>query len=144
MLQKCNESLGVAKYCLHDTSGDYTRNMHAQWASHQFHASPMRPAQLCACMSINDIPDRDGHVHTYIHHENRSLIQSLALMHLAITEITGNISLQEGCSLCTNCHHDCKHSVCYLITPQYIPRHSSMYYIFSSLCLSLHTLHMQY
>ena len=31
-------------------------------------------------MSINDIPDRDGHVHTYVHHENRSFIQSLALM----------------------------------------------------------------
>ena len=39
-------------------------------------------------MSINDIPDCDGHihmyVHTYIHHENRSLIQSLALMRLAL------------------------------------------------------------
>ena len=42
------------------------RNMHAQWASRQVYASPMRPAQLCVCMSINDIPDCDGHVHTHI------------------------------------------------------------------------------
>ena len=50
----------------------------------QVYASPTRPAQLCACMSINDIPDRDGQVRTYVHHENRSLIQSLTLMHSAI------------------------------------------------------------
>ena len=31
------------------------------------------------------IPNHDRHVHTYIHCENRSLIQSLALMRLAIT-----------------------------------------------------------
>ena len=43
-----------------------TRNAHAQWASHQVYTSLMRPAQLCMCMSINDIPDRDGHVHSYI------------------------------------------------------------------------------
>ena len=41
-------------------------------------------AQLCARMSINDIPDHDGHVHTYVHHEIRSLIQRLTLMRLAI------------------------------------------------------------
>ena len=33
---------------------------------------------------INNIPDHDGHVHVYIHRENRSLIQSLTLMHWAI------------------------------------------------------------
>ena len=38
-------------------------------------------------ISINDIPDRDGHVHTYVHHENRSLIQSLALMRSAIIKV---------------------------------------------------------
>ena len=43
-------------------------------------------AQLCVCVSINNIPDHDGHVHTYVHHENRSLIQSLALMHSAIMQ----------------------------------------------------------
>ena len=32
----------------------------------------------------HNIPDRDGHIHTYIHHENRSLIHSLALMCSAI------------------------------------------------------------
>ena len=38
-------------------------------------------------ISINDIPDCDGHVHTYVHHENRSLIQSLALMRSAIIKV---------------------------------------------------------
>ena len=42
-------------------------------------------AQLCARMLINDIPDCDRHVRTYVHHENRSLIQSLALMRSAMT-----------------------------------------------------------
>ena len=46
---------------------DCTRNTHAQWASCQVYASPIRLAQLCTHMSINDIPDRDRH----IHHENR-------------------------------------------------------------------------
>ena len=40
-----------------------TRSTHAQWASHQVYASLMRPPQLCACMSTNDIPD---HIHTYV------------------------------------------------------------------------------
>ena len=38
-------------------------------------------------ISINNIPDHDGHVHTYVHHENRSLIQSLALMRSAIIKV---------------------------------------------------------
>ena len=41
--------------------------IHVQWASYQVYAFLTRPAQLCMRMSINDIPDRDGHVHTYIH-----------------------------------------------------------------------------
>ena len=45
--------------------------------------SMMQLAQLCAHMSINNIPDH-GHVHTYVHRANRSPIQSLVLMHLAI------------------------------------------------------------
>ena len=63
-----------------------TRNMHSQRASRQYYyAHAHKPtctciAQLCVRMSINDIPDHDGHVHTYVHHENRSLLQSLALM----------------------------------------------------------------
>ena len=40
-----------------------------QWASRQVYASLMRPAQLCTRMSNINIPDCDGHVHTYIHHE---------------------------------------------------------------------------
>ena len=43
-----------------------------------------RIAQLCTHMSINDIPDRDGCIHTYVHHENRSLIQSFVLMRSAL------------------------------------------------------------
>ena len=55
--------------------------------------SMTRPAQLCTHMSI--INDRDGHACTYVHtyvrtyvdHENRSLIQSLTLMHSAINKV---------------------------------------------------------
>ena len=65
---------GVATHTLYIV---YTRNTHAQWTS--------GPAQLCVCMSINNIPDRDEHVHVRKYHENRSLIQSLRLMHSAIT-----------------------------------------------------------
>ena len=66
-------------------------NTHAQWASRKVYvyipvhgmcmryASPGQPAHV-----INDIPDRDGLVHMYVHHENRSLIQSLMLMCWAI------------------------------------------------------------
>ena len=39
-------------------------NMNAQLASCQVYAHPMWPGQLCVRMSINDIPDRDGHVRT--------------------------------------------------------------------------------
>ena len=47
-----------------------TRNTHEQWVLCQVYASPTRPVQLCVHMSINDIPDCDGHVGTYIvHHE---------------------------------------------------------------------------
>ena len=60
----------------------YTRNAHVQWASRQVYASPTQPPQLCMRMSINNIPDCDRH--TYIHHENRSLIPSLTLMRSAI------------------------------------------------------------
>ena len=67
--------------------------LYVQWASCQVYASPTWLAQLCACMSINDNPDCDGqvHVHTYIRtsHENRSLIQSLALMCSAIIRFLG-------------------------------------------------------
>ena len=71
--------------CLQNTRLHYhfcydTRNTHVQRASCQVST---RLAQLCACMSTNDISDRDGHVHIYASHENRSLIQSL--MHSAIT-----------------------------------------------------------
>ena len=64
----------------------YTRNMHLQRALRQYYYTHAhkRIAQLCVRMSINDIPDRDGHVHMYVHHENRSLIHSLALMRSAI------------------------------------------------------------
>ena len=41
-------------------------------------------AGSAACAVINDIPDCDR----YVHHENRPLIQSLALMRLAITTST--------------------------------------------------------
>ena len=48
-------------------------NTHSQWASRQYYAHAHKHiAQLCARMSINDILDRDRHVHTYIHHENAS------------------------------------------------------------------------
>ena len=77
----------------HDCVPDkHTRNTHSQWASrrpqHDVRIN-VRIAQLCARMSINDIPDRERTriytcVHTYIHLENRSLIQSLALMRSAI------------------------------------------------------------
>ena len=46
--------------------------------------SPTQPTQLCMRISINDIPDCDRHVHTYVHYEKRSFIQSLALMRSAI------------------------------------------------------------
>ena len=59
----------------------YTRNMHVQWASRQVFASPTWPAQLCTHMSINNIPDRDRQVYTYI--MRKIPIQSLALMHSA-------------------------------------------------------------
>ena len=64
----------------------YTRNTHSQRASRQYYYTHTHKCitQLCARMSINNIPDRDGHVHTYVHHENRSLIHSLALMHSAV------------------------------------------------------------
>ena len=42
-----------------------------------------KPAQLYTHMSINNIPDCDEHVH----HENRSLIQSLTLMRSATIHI---------------------------------------------------------
>ena len=38
--------------CMH--SGPRAKSMH------------LRPSQLCLLMSINDIPDSDGHVRTYI------------------------------------------------------------------------------
>ena len=59
-----------------------TRNTHSQWALHQYYYAHVhkRIAQMCAHISINDIPDRDRHVR----HENRSLIQNLALMRSAI------------------------------------------------------------
>ena len=56
-------------------SGPHTMSMHLRRS---------RPS-LCAHMSINNIPDHDGHVHTSVHHENRSFIQRLALMCSAIT-----------------------------------------------------------
>ena len=57
-----------------------TRNTHAQWASHQVvYASLTRLAQPCTRMSFLIMTD------TYVHHENRSLFQSLALMCSAIT-----------------------------------------------------------
>ena len=56
---------------------------HSQWASRQYYYAHVI-VQMCVRISINDIPDRDGHVHTYVHRENRSLIQSLALMRSAI------------------------------------------------------------
>ena len=64
-------------------------NTHSQRALCQYYYvhAHKRIAQLCTHMSINDIPDRDGQVHTYVHHENRSLIQSLALMCSAIIRI---------------------------------------------------------
>ena len=44
------------------------------------------------------IIDRDGHVHTYVrtyvHHENRSLIQSLTLMRSAIIEVQAKLRIQ--------------------------------------------------
>ena len=66
-----------------------TRNTHSQWASRQYYYAHAhkRIVQMCACISINDIPDCDGHVHTYVHHENRSLIQSLTLMRSAINSL---------------------------------------------------------
>ena len=51
-------------------------------------AKSMHLRRSFARMSINDIPDRDGHVRTYVHHENRSLIQSPVLMHSAIEKRT--------------------------------------------------------
>ena len=53
-----------------------TRNTHSQRALHQYYYAHAhkRIAQLCACMSINDILDCGGHVHTYVHHGNRSFI----------------------------------------------------------------------
>ena len=69
----------------------YTRNTHAQWISCQVYASLTQPAQLCARMSINNIPDCDGHVH----HENRSLIQSLVLMRSAISHHGGKRGLEK-------------------------------------------------
>ena len=44
---------------------------------------PINVSPSCAHTSINDIPDCDGHIHTYIYHENRSLSQSLALTQCA-------------------------------------------------------------
>ena len=38
-----------------------TRNTHVQWASCQVYAS------LCVRMAINDIPDSDGHIRTYMY-----------------------------------------------------------------------------
>ena len=63
-----------------------TRNTHLQWALHQYYYAHVhkRIAQMCARISINDILDRDRHVHTHVRHENRSLIQNLALMRSAI------------------------------------------------------------
>ena len=73
-----------------------TRNTHSQWASRQYydvHAHKRIP-QMCMLILINDIPDRDTHVH----HENRSLIQSLVLMRPAIIALVSlNIlSMEKG------------------------------------------------
>ena len=52
-------------------------------------------AQLYARMSINNIPDCDRHIqYTYVHHENRSLIQSLALMRCVLPCIRSTSSSQ--------------------------------------------------
>ena len=39
---------------------------HVQWASHQVYASLTPPVQLCARVSINEIPYHDRHVHMYV------------------------------------------------------------------------------
>ena len=71
----------------------FTRNTHFQRASHQYYYAHahQRIAQLCARMSINDatfliVMNTYMYIHvcTYVHHENRSLIQSLTLMRSAI------------------------------------------------------------
>ena len=43
--------------------------MHSERASHQYYDVHVhkRIVQLCMHMSINDIPDRDRHIHTYVH-----------------------------------------------------------------------------
>jgi len=51
-----------------------------------------------------DIPERDRHVRTYVHCENRSLIQSLTLMRLATTgfgleELVPSIYIQHSAQI---------------------------------------------
>ena len=68
----------------------FTRNTHAQWASRQeyMHLRHGRPSCVCACQLITFLIVMDTYIRTdirmYVHHENKSLIQSLALMHSAI------------------------------------------------------------
>ena len=61
------------------------------------------------------IPNHDRHIHTYIHCENRSLIQSLVLMRLAITIVpsyTGKYH-EFFCRLyCYECIADAAHVTC--------------------------------
>ena len=78
-----------------------TRTMHAHDAS--CHAVLVRMCVLCMwvghveqmserCPSTRaqiDIPERDRHVRTHIHCENKSLIQSLALMRSAMSSGLG-------------------------------------------------------
>ena len=52
--------------------------MHSGPCIKSIYASPMWPAQLCTRMSF--LIMTDTYVRMYVHHENRSLIQSLALM----------------------------------------------------------------
>ena len=55
--------------------------------THTWHSEFLSPQawhrDIPAWRHLN-IPKRDGHIRTYAHHENRSLIQSLALMRSAI------------------------------------------------------------
>ena len=67
-----------------------TRNTHAQWALREVYASLMRPAQLCTCMSTNDILDTYNTLHTYIMRIDPSFRASCSCRCMSCANVLGN------------------------------------------------------